>query len=221
MVAEYRLKAAVDEWRSELSDRFTIGEQARLEAEHADEIAAIIAAALPILRARAGEKPETIEDFAAYDAIVKRERPCDLMSDGAVVKRLARRVDRMLAGGDPEWSVFQNTAREYIVSRAEAMLLRGRGWDAVTLLITAAPAIAVVASDTVVAVRHLMGGLYIHPYRRGTLNHLHGDMHRAEAKVLFLMEDMKAGPPKIKVMLAPFARELWRLARKARIEVFR
>ena len=105
-------------------------------------------------------------------------------------------------------------------ARAEAMLLRERGWDAVALLITGAPAIAIIASGTVVAVRNHMGGLHIHPYRRGTLNHLYADMRKAEEKVLALIERMKAPAPKnTKETLAPFATELWRLARKAKIEV--
>jgi hypothetical protein len=127
---------------------------------------------------------------------VERERPRDLMKDAAVLKRLNARIDRQLAEGGPEWDVFQNTAREYVLARAEAMLLRERGWDAVALLITGAPAIAIIASGAVVAVRNHMGGLHIHPYRRGTLNHLYADMRKAEEKVLALMEKMKAPAPK-------------------------
>ena len=110
------------------------------------------------------------------------------------------------------------------MSRAPVVLLHGfagtgRGWDAVALLITGGPGIAIIASGAVVAVRNHMGGLYIHPYRRGTLNHLYADMRKAEEKVLALMENMKAPPPKnTRETLAPFATELWRLARKARIE---
>lgn len=219
MAAEHRLKEVVEQWRTQISARLSINEMARLEQAHGDVIATILAEALPILRARGGEVPDTAEDFAAYNAIVERERPRDLMKDAAVLKRLNERIDRQLAEGSPEWNVFQNTAREYVLARAEAMLLRERGWDAVALLITGAPAIAIVASGTVVAVRNLMGGLYIHPYRRGTLNHLYADMRKAEEKVLALMEKMKAPEPKnTKETLAPFAAELWRLARKAKIE---
>jgi hypothetical protein len=141
------------------------------------------------------------------------------MKDAAVLKRLNARIDRQLAQGGPEWDVFQNTAREYVLARAEAMLLRERGWDPVALLITGGPAIAIIASGAVVAVRNHMGGLHIHPYRRGTLNHLFADMRKAEERVLALMEKMKAPAPKnTKETLAPFASELWRLARKAKIE---
>jgi len=221
VAAEHRLKEAAQQWRTETSARLrlSIDEMDRFEQTHGDEIATILAEALPVIRARGGEVPDTAEDFAAYNAIVERERPRDVMKDGAVLKRLSLRIDRQLAQGGPEWSVFQNTAREYVLARAEAMLLRGRGWDAVALLITGAPAIAVVASATVVAVRTLMGGLYIHPYRRGTINHLYADLRKAEEKVLALIAKMKAPEPKnTKETLARFATELWRLARKARIE---
>ena len=220
MVAEYRLKETAQQWRTEISARLrlSIEEMDRFEQTHGEEIATILAQALPVLRARGGEVPETAEDFAAYDAIVERERPREQMKDSAVLRRLYHRIDRQLAQGGPEWSAFQDTAREYVLARAEAMVLRERGWDAVALLITGAPAIAVVASGTVVAVRTLMG-LYIHPYRRGTLNHLFSDLRRAEEKVLELMARMKAPEPKnTKETLARFAAELWRLARKARIE---
>ncbi len=221
MAAEYRLKEAAQQWRNEFSARLrlSIDEMARFEQTHADEIATVLADALPVLRARGGEAPDTAEDFAAYNAIVERERPRDLMKDGAVLGRLYRRIDRELAKGGPEWSVFQNTAREYALARAEAMVLRERGWDAVALLITGAPGIAVVASSTVVAVRDLMGGLHIHPYRHGTINHLYADMRKAEEKILELIAKMKAPEPKnTKETLARFAAELWKLARKARIE---
>ena len=219
MAAEHRLKEAVERWRTELSARFSLDEIVRLEQANGDAIATIFAEALPVLRARGGEAPDTAEDFAAYDAIVERERPRDLMKDAAVLKRLNARIDRQLAEGGPEWDVFQNTAREYVLVRAEAMLLRERGWDPVALLIPGAPAIAIIASGAVVAVRDAMGGLHIHPYRRGTLNHLYADMRKAEERVLALMEKMKAPAPKnTKETLTPFAAELWRLARKARIE---
>ena len=221
MTAEYRLKEAVRQWRADISDRLRLSsnEMDRFELTHGNEIATILGEALPILRARGGEVPDTAEDFAAYDAIVERERPRDGMEDGAVLRRLRLRIDRQLAQGGTEWSVFQDTAREYVVARAEAMVLRERGWDAVALLITKAPAIAVVASGTVVAVRNPIGDLYIHPDRLGTLDHLHADMHKAETKVMFLMSMMKATEPKnTKESLDRFAAELWKLVRKAKIE---
>lgn len=219
MAAEHRLKQAVEQWRTQISARFSLDAMVRLEQANSDAIATILAEALPLLRARGGEAPETTEDFAAYNAIVQRERPRELMKDAAVLRRLNTRIDRQLAEGGPEWDVFQNTAREYVLARAEAMLLRERGWDPVALLITGGPAIAIIASGTVVAVRNHMGGLYIHPYRRGTLNHLYADMRKAEEKVLALMETMKTALKNTKETLAPFATELWKLARKAKIEI--
>jgi len=215
VVAEYRLKEAVRQWRAGISDRLQISsdEMERFEHEHGDEIAAILGEAMPVLRARGGEVPDTAEDFAAYDAIVERERPRDMATDSAVLSRLSLRIDRQLAQGGSEWSVFQDTAREYVVARAEAIVLRARGWDAVALLITRAPVIAVIASGTVVAVRNAIGDLYIHPHRLSTLDHLHADMHRAETRVMFLISEMKAPEPtNTRESVVRFADELWRLA---------
>jgi len=215
VVAEYRLKEAVRQWRAGISDRLQISsdEMERFERAHGDEIAAILGEAMPVLRARGGEVPDTAEDFAAYDAIVERERPRDMATDSAVLSRLSLRIDRQLAQGGSEWSVFQDTAREYVVARAEAIVLRARGWDAVALLITRAPVIAVIASGTVVAVRNAIGDLYTHPHRLGTLDHLHADMHRAETRVMFLISEMKAPEPtNTRESVVRFADELWRLA---------
>ncbi len=110
----------------------------------------------------------------------------------------------------------------YTLQHTESILLRARGWDAMALLITGAPTIAIIVGGAVVAARDEFGELHIHPSRRGTLNHLYADMRTAEEKIpaLILMARMKAAEPtKTKENLAAFATELWRLARKAKIEV--
>lgn len=216
MSIDDQLKEAMERWRADLSQRrYSIAEQNRLIEKHQARIDALLAEARTKLRARKGQPPESAQDFAAYDAIVARERPLDALKDTAVIKHLHQKIDRLL-GGYAGWVIFQNTARDYVDSRAEAMLLRLAGWDAVPLLITGAPAIAVVASSTVVAVRTSRGGLYIHPDRRGKLNHLYYDLHRAETKISYLSATMKASAPKEdKQSLVRYAAELWKLARKA------
>ena len=109
----------------------------------------------------------------------------------------------------------------YVLQHAQAILLCTRGWNAVALLITGAPRIAIIAGGAVVAVGDEFGELHIHPSRRGNLNHLYADMRTAEEKIpaLILMARIKAAEPKkTKETLAAFATELWRLARKAKIE---
>jgi hypothetical protein len=80
-------------------------------------------------------------------------------------------IDKDFAAGYFERTVMSNLGLEYVDTRAEAILLRKRSWDAVPLLLDR-PALAVVAGSSVVALRDSMGRLAIHPDRRGTLNQL-------------------------------------------------
>jgi hypothetical protein len=108
---------------------------------------------------------------------------------------------------------------DYVLQHTKAILLCARGWNAVALHITGAPRIAIIAGGAVVAALDEVGECHIHPSRCGTLNHLYADMRKAEETVLALMAKMKAPAPKnTKENLAAFATELWRLARKAKIE---
>jgi hypothetical protein len=65
VAAEHRIKDAVEQWRTQISARFSLDEIVRLEQANGDTIATILAEALPLLRARGGEAPETPEDFLA------------------------------------------------------------------------------------------------------------------------------------------------------------
>lgn len=170
---------------------------------------ALVAQAVPRRDAERGRPPGTAEEFAAYDAVVTRERLRDAESDSAVLKRVLERVDALFAKGYRELPVLRNGA-EYIEARAEAIFLRNAGWDAVPLFLDR-PALAVVAPN-VVAVRDAMGYLAIHPGRAGTLDHLIADVTRAEAKILDLREvgDIDFDT---KERLARYAKTLWQLAR--------
>jgi hypothetical protein len=79
---------------------------------------------------------------------------------------------RRLSRGYREQLILTNYGLEYVETRAEAIVLRAYGWDAVPLLLVR-PALAVVAAGMTVALRDWFGRLAIHPARRGTLNHLH------------------------------------------------
>lgn len=123
----------------------------------------------------------------------------------------------------PEYRDFSAHAElyDYVLEHTKAILLSARGWHAVALHVTRAPSIAIIAGGEVVAFGDEVGELHIHPARRGTLNHLHADMRKAEEKIpaLVLMAKRKAAEPKkSKENLAAFATELWRLARKTKIE---
>lgn len=159
------------------------------------------------LRAAEGRIPDTAEEFAAYNAIVARERPRDAEPDDVVIRRVLRRVDAILAEGYAERLTLRNHGQEYIVARAEALLLRQAGWDAVPLL-TLLPALAFVVGGGVVAVRDSMGAIAIHPAKRGTLNHLIAAVFRAETRVVELAEEIEVDAD-TRERLAPYAARLW------------
>lgn len=161
-----------------------------------------------------GAAPETADDFAAYDVLVDLERKADAESDEVVLARLLDRVSARIAEGEAERPVVAKLGLEYLETRAEAMLLRAAGWDAVPLLLER-PALAVVLAPLghVIAVRDAMGRLAIHPEKAGTLNHLFAAVRQAEEKVAALHEVIDR-PARTKAQLSPFASELWARARE-------
>jgi hypothetical protein len=136
----------------------------------------------------------------------------DAQPDAQVLRELWRHVDAQFAQGYNELSVFHNFAVEYIDARTEAIFLRDAGWDVVPLLLER-PALAIVAGGHVVAVRDWRGWLKIHPERRGTLNHLFGDLDRAEEKLLQLREALGL-ERNTKERLLKYATATWKHARK-------
>ena len=160
-----------------------------------------------------GELPETAREFAAYDPLVARERARDAEPDERVWQRLSVQFDRRVRRGMKELEALANFGLDYVNARGEALLLQGAGWDALALLLVR-PALAVLAAGSVVAVRDTFGRLAIHPGRRGTLNHLHADLGRAERGVLHLREVIDI-PLGTKARLGRFALEPWSRARAA------
>lgn len=162
-----------------------------------------------------GELPKTAQEFATYDPLVEQERRADAEPDEAVLHRLMQRIDARIAHGEAERPVVVKLGLDYVEARAEAILLRGAGWDAVPLLLDR-PALALTlpsgaAHTMVVAVRDTMGRLAIHPDRTGTLNHLHPVLRTAEETVARLHERIDR-PIATRAQLERFAESLWRHA---------
>lgn len=195
-------------WQASLPRRYAPEQVDSFLQRYRDKLEAAVADALVRRRAERGEIPETADEFAAFDQIVARERVRDAEPDSAVIRRVLARIDEEAAGGRTERVVF---TRDYVDARAEAILLRHAGWDAVPLLVTN-PALAIIVEGTVVGLRDTMGRLAIHPARRGTLNHLYFAMTKAETAVVHLREvvgiDHDSGE-----RLADFALELWERTR--------
>lgn len=206
------LSVLMPRWRASLpSTRYSPRAIDAFILRHQAALHALIAHALKALDGRGG--PRTADEFAAFDILVPANRHRDEGPDEAVLGRVLRRVDAVLGEGYGELGVLQNQGREYIDARAEAILLRQSGWDAVPLL-SILPALAIVAGGIVVAVRSANGTLGIHPARTGTLNHLHADVFRAENRVLDLADELEV-TPNTRERLQRYAYLLWERARAA------
>ena len=201
-------------WRSTLPPRLRVMDIDGFLRREASAIEAAVGSAVTLRRMLDGVAPDTAADFDAFVEIVAHERPRDTGSDSAVVKRMARRIDRLLAQGESAAFAIREQGREYIDARAEALVLRhNHGWDAVALYLTR-PAIAISTTETVIAVRTDMGGLYMHPRWRmtGALNRLACNFFAAEARVQHLHEFID-GDFRTKAGLLRFATKLWSRAR--------
>jgi len=178
-------------WRAKLPPRFSRADVDGFIRRHRRELEAMVAGALARRRAEAGHRPTIVEEFAAYDPIVTRERIHDAEPDGDVLTRLMKRIDAEFATGRyTEASVLSNVGLEYVDTRAEAILVRAEGWDAVPLE-GDRPALAIVAGGSVIALRDHMGGLAIRPDRSGQLNHLFAALRRSEEQVIHMREEMR------------------------------
>lgn len=201
-------------WRAKLPPGYSRVEIDGFVRRHRRVLEDLVTAALGLRRAEAGHAPETAGEFAAYGTVVTRERPRDAEPDDAVLVKLMALIDKDFSTGRyREESVLSNLGLEYVDTRAEAILLRARRWDAVPLLVDR-PALAVVVAGSVVALRDHMGRLAIHPDRRGTLNHLYADLSHVEDEILQMRE---AQPLEwnTKARLRQYALAMWAGARAA------
>lgn len=212
---EELLAEILPQWRSRLPTRLRAMDIDGFLRHEAGAIDAAVRSAITLRQMLDGVPPDTAADFAAYAEIVAHERPRDAQPDRTVVKRMARRIDRLLAQGESVVLAVREQGREYVDARAEALLLRhNHGWDAVALYLTR-PAIAVSPTETVIAVRNDMGGLYMHPMWRmtGALNRLACNMFAVEARVQHLSQSID-GDYRTKADLLRLATKLWSRARE-------
>lgn len=206
------LARVLPRWRASLPVSVSPADAEAFIARQRGPLLALITRALTALDGRGG--PRTAEDFAAFDLLLPPNRLRDAGPDEAVIARVLRRVNAVLAQGYGELGVLQNQGREFVDVRAEAILVRKSGWDAVPLL-TILPALAIVVGGSVVAVRSSNGTLGIHPARAGTLNHLHAAVFKAETRIVDLADEIEV-VPNTRERLARYAMELWDRARADR-----
>lgn len=211
MNASQLLDRLLPRWRARLGAAYSPAYIDGFVRRHREALEELVAQVLRQRSAEGGETPETAEEFAAYDPVVARERKHDAGTDKAVLERLMQQVDADFRAGYREQLILVNFGLEYVETRAEAIVLRSYGWDAVPLQLDR-PALAVIAANTTVALRDSFGRLAIHPNRRGTLNHLHTDMFKVEAKVQHLSQEINL-PRDTKERLGVLAKALWKRAR--------
>ena len=212
MTAAQFLEGFLPRWRASLPTRLAPFAERFLRLNRG-VLEVLTQRALAALRARRGELPDTILEFAAYDPIVARERRLDAQPDAAVLRRLREHIEGRIARGDePERTVLAMLGDDYVNARTEAILLRQGGWDAVPLLLRK-PALAVVLEGAVVAVRDTKGRLATHPLKPGELNHLRTDVAKAEIRAAYLRDAVDI-EDRTTDGLQRFAQALWSLARE-------
>lgn len=167
--------------------------------------------ALAGLRARRGELPDTIIEFAAYDPLVAQERILSSKSDDAVLRQLRRRIDELMARGKSEPDVLARFVEPYVAARTEAILMWHAGWDAVPLMLRS-PVLGVVDGGVVVAVRAARGEVSLHPLHDGALEHLRDDFRKAEIRAAYLRQEADLDRTTTDELLR-FAGTVWGLAR--------
>ncbi len=200
-------------WRTRLGAGYSPAYIDGFIRRNREALEGLVAPVLLRRRAEAGETPHTHEEFAAYDPVVARERKHDAGTDKAVLERLMQQIDADFRKGYREQLILTNFGLEYVESRAEAIVLRSYGWDAVPLQLDR-PALAVVADSTTAALRDSFGRLAIHPMYRSALDRLRNDLFTVEAKVQHLSQELGL-PHDTKERLGALARDLWKRARAA------
>lgn len=197
-------------WRARLSPRLAplVDRFLRL---HSGVLEVLTQRALARLRARRGELPDTVIEFAAYDSVVAHERILSSRSDDAVLRQLRRRIDERQARGESEADVLARFVDPYVAARTEAILLWYAGWDAVPLML-ARPALAVAISGVVVAVRDMHRKVSLHPLEFDERTPLDNDFNKAAIRATYLIHEADHDRSTTDESLR-FAGTVWGLAR--------
>ncbi|SFF43925.1 Helicase conserved C-terminal domain-containing protein [Nannocystis exedens] len=181
-------------------------------ARNRDALESVVARAMMLRRMKRGEPPQTAEEFAAYAKLVARERPKDEEPDAVVIKRVMKRMDKMLAHnrGPDGKDAAVTFGVEYAEIRAEAILLREAGWDAVPLLLRR-PALGILEAGQVFAVRDAARELHTNPrYPESADERLQADLKAAQERVAQLRDGIADA-----ARLDRYALALWTRVRAA------
>ncbi|MFY0531656.1 hypothetical protein [Nannocystis pusilla] len=174
-----------------------------------DALERAVARAMMLRRMKRGAPPKTPDEFEVYAKLVARERPKDQEPDADVIKRIMRRMDKLLARdkGPAGQEAALALGVEFADIRAEAILLRRAGWDAVPLLLRR-PALAIVRENAVVAVRDSAKALHVNLPEFG--EKLNADLGQVQGHVAQLRDGIADA-----ARLDRYANALWTRARAA------
>ncbi|MBL9102489.1 MAG: hypothetical protein JNL82_16125 [Myxococcales bacterium] len=210
MTATEFLESFLPRWQAGLSPRLAPSVERFLRL-HRGVLEVLTQRALAGLRARRGELPDTVIEFAAFDPVVARERILSSQSDDAVLRQLRRWIFERMARGESEADVLTRYVDPYITARTEAILMWYAGHDAVPLMLRK-PVLAVTEAGSVVAVRDPHGKVALHPLRSDALQHVWFDFKKAGIRAAYLFEEADQDRSTADEFLR-FAGVVWGLAR--------
>lgn len=210
MTAAEFLEGFLPRWRASLPTRLAPFAERFLRLNRG-VLEVLTQRALAALRARRGELPDTVVEFAAYDPVVAHEQILSSRSDDAVLRQLRRRFYELMARGESEADIHARFAEPYITLRTEAILLWYAGWDVVPLMLRT-PVLAVTEAGSVVAVRDARGKVVLHPLRSDALQHLWIDTKKAAIRAAYLSQEADQDRSTTDGLLQ-FAGAVWGLAR--------
>lgn len=210
MTAAEFLEGFLPRWRTTLPTRLAPFVE-RFVRLHRGVLEVLTQRALAGLRARRGELPATVIEFAAYDPVVAHEQILSSRSDDAVLRQLRRRFYELMARGESEADILSRFAEPYVTLRTEAILLWYAGWDAVPLMLRT-PLLAVTEVGSVVAFHDARGEVVLHPLRSDALQHLWIDFKKAAIRAAYLSQEADQDRSTTDGLLH-FAGAVWGLAR--------
>ena len=162
-------------------------------------------------RAKRGLPPRSAEEFAVYAQLVAREQQRDFTLETEVLARAMKWLDRRLARAEEEVARAEalEMAAEFAVIFAESMVIRAAGGQAVPLMLRQ-PALAILDTGELVAIRDWARQLHIAPAFTGDPAELQALMAATTAKVLGLREGIQDAS-----RFDRHARALWERVRAA------
>jgi hypothetical protein len=147
------LEKMLPAWRAGLPADYAADFIDEFVARNQTVLLALVERALTTRRVKRGLLPRNPAEFAAYGKLVPRERARDAEPDDEVLRQLLEFTNSSRKAKD-------RVAREvagylYARRRAEAMVLRREGWDAVPMMVRD-PALVIVEADQAIAVMDVM-----------------------------------------------------------------